>query len=240
MFRYDDAIISRFPAIRGGVIHATGLRNGPSPAELTTEYAAQQRETAERLARRPIAEIPSIAAWRRVFSAFGTKPTQHRNAAESLLRRLDKRGDIPSLNTLVDLGNLVAIRYALPVAVLDLGMIAPPVMVRFADGTERFTNLGRDAPEVPDAGEVIFVDANGTVVARRWCWRQSAESATRPETSAALITIEGHHATAGKDVAAATADLRALLDRFQPGSQPRSWHLSAGAPSADGTHAAPT
>ena len=233
MFRYDDAIISRFPSIHGGVVHATGLRNGDAPPEPRAAYAAQQRETAERLARQPIAEIPSIAAWRRVFTAFGTKPTQHRNAAESLLRRLDKQGEIPSLNTLVDLGNLVAIRYALPVAVFDLAALVPLVTVQFANGTERFTNLGQDAPDTPDAGEVIFVDATGTVVARRWCWRQSAESATRPETAEALITIEGHHETAAEDVAAATADLLALLDEYQPGSQTRSWQLSADSPSTD-------
>ena len=237
LFQYDGAIIARFPVIRGGIIHATGLRNGPAPAGLTAEYAAQQRETADRLVQQPIAEIPSIAAWRRIFSAFGTKPTQHRNAAESLLRRLDKQGDIPSVNTLVDLGNLVAIRCALPVAVLDLAELVPPVTVRFADGTERFTNLGQDVPDTPDAGEVIFVDANGTVVARRWCWRQSAESATRPETTAALITIEGHHETAAEDVAAATADVLALLRSYQSGSQTRSWQLSANAPWTNGVPA---
>ena len=39
-----------------------------------------------------------------------------RSAAEALLRRLTKQGSIPSINTLVDIGNLVSIRYALPVA----------------------------------------------------------------------------------------------------------------------------
>ena len=30
-------------------------------------------------------------------------------------------GDIPSINTLVDIGNLVSIRYVLPIAIVDTG-----------------------------------------------------------------------------------------------------------------------
>ena len=55
------------------------------------------------------------------------------------------------------------------------------------------------------------MDAAGQVSARRWCWRQSAESASNPTTSEILVTVEGHHATAASDVAAAIDDLQAML-----------------------------
>ena len=131
---------------------------------------------------RPVGTLPSIAAWRRAFAAFGVEPTRYRNAAEALLRRLTKHGEIPSVGTLVDIGNLVSIRYALPVAVLDLAGVAGTINVRFAQGSEEFTNLGTNSVEHPDAGEVAFVDERDVVHARRWCWRQSAQAAARPET----------------------------------------------------------
>jgi DNA/RNA-binding domain of Phe-tRNA-synthetase-like protein len=124
MFAYDDAVAERFPTIRAGVIHASRLSNGPSSPELLEEYRAEQRATSERLKDTAIADLASIAAWRRVFTGFGAKPTQYRNAAEALLRRLAKHGDIPTINTLVDIGNLVSIRYAMPVAVFDQADIA--------------------------------------------------------------------------------------------------------------------
>jgi threonine/homoserine/homoserine lactone efflux protein len=69
--------------------------------------------------------------------------SQYRNAAEALLRRLAKHGDIPTINTLVDIGNLVSIRYAMPVAVFDQANIAGgSITVRFATGAELFTDLG--------------------------------------------------------------------------------------------------
>ena len=95
--------------------------------------------------------LPSIAAWRRVFAAFGVEPTRYRNAAEALLRRLTKQGEVPSVSTLVDIGNLVSVRYRMPVAVLDLAGISGEIAVRFADGTEEYTDLAGGSPEHPPA-----------------------------------------------------------------------------------------
>lgn len=232
MFAYDEAVAERYPTIRAGVIYANGLANGPSPPELLDEYRSEQRAASERLDATAVADLPSIAAWRRAFTRFGAKPTQHRNAAEALLRRLGKHGDIPTINTLVDIGNLVSIRYALPVAVFDQANVAGPTTVRFATGAELFTDLGSTASVHPDPGEVIFVDSNNVVSARRWCWRQSAQSATGATTVEALIVVEGHHDDAGQDVESALADLASLLASYQPHNQAESYALSPTNPRA--------
>jgi DNA/RNA-binding domain of Phe-tRNA-synthetase-like protein len=226
MFAYDDAIVERYPTIRAGVIHATGLVNGPSPPGLLEEYRAEQRAASERLDATAIADIPSIAAWRRAFARFGAKPTRYRNAAEALLRRLAKHGDLPAINTLVDIGNIVSIRYAMPVAVFDQANVAGSTTVRFATGAELFTDLGSTESVHPDPGEVVFVDSDNVVSARRWCWRQSAQSATSTTTTEALIVVEGHHDAARQDVESALADLTSLLASHQPQSQTTSHVLS--------------
>ncbi len=230
MFGYAPAIIERFPTIQAGIIHAANLSNGPSPPQLIDDYRAEQRSAAARLAATPIAEIPSISAWRRAFSQFGVKPTQHRAAAEALLRRLDKQGDIPSINTLVDIGNLVSIRHALPVAVFDQGGITAPTTVRFAAGDEVFTDLGSVETVNPEPGEVVFVDVVNVVSARRWCWRQSSQSATRADTVEALFVTEAHHDGAADDIESALTDLAALLVTYQPESRLQSYRLSAAHP----------
>jgi DNA/RNA-binding domain of Phe-tRNA-synthetase-like protein len=210
-FEYAPEIVERFPSVVGGVIHATGLTNGPSPAELVEAFEAEQAAVLARIGMTPLSELPSLVAWRRVFRAFGVDPTGYRSASEALLRRLTKQGSIPSINALVDIGNLVSIRYGLPVAVLDLRAVTGGITVRFATGDERFTDLGSGDGETPEPGEAIFIDDAGLVCARRWCWRQSAESASRPDTTQVLVTVEGHHDGATDDVAAATSDLEALL-----------------------------
>lgn len=228
MFSYDDAVLAEFPTIRAGLIHARALVNGPSPAALVAEYESEQRAVAERLATTSIAELPSITAWRRVFTRFGAKPTQYRSAAEALLRRLAKHADIPPINTLVDIGNLVSIRYAMPVAVFDLAGVTGAISVRFAAGDEQFTDLASSASVHPQPGEVIFVDEAGRVSARRWCWRQSAQSATTDATVDALFIVEGQHEAGAADVKAATDDIVALLGRYQPNSAVHSSQIVPG------------
>jgi len=219
-FRYAPEILARYPAVVGGVILASGLRNGPSSDELCAEYAAEQEAVRERIGETPLSQIPSLAAWRGVFRGFGLDPTQYRGAAEALLRRLTKKGEIPSVNTLVDIGNLVSIRYALPVALFDLRATGGTISVRFASGDERYTTLneaGALLPAHPEPGEVIFADETRLVIARRWCWRQSDESAMREDSTRALVTVEAHHEGGQADVAAALADLQSLLRRYAGG-----------------------
>jgi DNA/RNA-binding domain of Phe-tRNA-synthetase-like protein len=233
LFRYDPAIIERYPTIVGGTLHVTGASNGPTPPALADVYSAEQQATLARIGDTPLSELPSVNAWRRAFRAFGVDPTQYRSAAESLLRRLTKQGSIPSINTLVDIGNLVSIRHALPVAILDLASISDGLLVRFANGDERFTDLGSGTTETPEPGEVIFIDAAGHVAARRWCWRQSAESASQLTTTDMLITVEGHHDTARRDVVTATADLDALLREYAAPTTIRTGLLDADASAFD-------
>jgi DNA/RNA-binding domain of Phe-tRNA-synthetase-like protein len=161
-----------------------------------------------------LSELPSLAAWRGVFRGFGVNPTKYRSAAEALLRRLTKQGDIPSINTLVDLANLVSIRYALPVAVFDQRGVSGGTTVRLAGGDEPWADLGSSEAEHPEPGEVIFSDDADKVSARRWCWRQSRASAAREDTTEILVTIEGHHAAAADDIDRALRDLEALLGSY--------------------------
>ncbi len=227
-FRYDPDIIERFPAVVGGVIHATGVHNAPTSSRLAAAFHDETLAVRTRIGETPLSELPTLAAWRKVFRGFGVDPTQYRSAAEALLRRLTKQGELPSIGTLVDVANLVSIRYALPVAVFDVRGISGGSIVKFARGDERWADLGSSQTEHPEPGEVIFADEADVVSARRWCWRQSAASAAREDTTEILVTVEGHHETAERDVTRALADLEALLVTHAAPATLRSAVLSAG------------
>lgn len=218
-FGYEARVRDRFPSIRAGVVYATLVSNGPSPPALLAHARTVQGLARERLkSGPPLAELLSIRAWRDVFHACGVKPTRHRVAIEALLRRLDKGGDIPSINCAVDIGNCVAITHTLPVAVFDRAALVGALRVQFATGEERFMELGADEATAPDPGEIVFVDESGVVAARRWCWRQSQSSAAGPATTDVLFVAEGHHESADRDVRQACDELMDLLARFQPNS----------------------
>jgi len=217
-FQYSPQIIENYPQVVAGVIIAKGMSNPPTASALRDAYFAEQDAVKARIGDTPLSEIESLNAWRRAISAFGVSPTKYRSAAEALLRRLTKKGDIPSINTLVDLGNLVSIRYAVPVAIFDTRELDGVITVHYSDGTESFTELGSGEVQHPEVGEVVFSDDRKMIVARRWCWRQSATSAANDDTADAVIVTEAHHDGAQADIQHAIEDLRDLLRAYAGGT----------------------
>lgn len=213
-FHYSPEIIAAFPNINGAVVRAWNVDAQHPPTALFEGYSAEQTAVKERLGDMQLSELPALAAWRGAFRGFGVDPTKYRIAAEALLRRLTKKGDIPSINALVDIGNLVSIRYAIPVAVIDQRGVKPPIIVRFARGDERFVNLGQDDDATPQPGEVIFTDQDDAVVARRWCWRQSDSSGAKADSTDLLVTLEAHHTDGAETVRKAAEDFAALLKAY--------------------------
>jgi DNA/RNA-binding domain of Phe-tRNA-synthetase-like protein len=233
-FQYHPELITVFPEARAGVILGRGLRNGPTPERLKDLFLEEQARVLDEIGDTPLSELENLAAWRSAFRRFGVDPTKYRSAIEALLRRLTKKGDIPFINTLVDIGNLVSIRYQLPVAIFDVTQLGGTLSVQFARGDENFTPLFMDEVEHPEAGEVIFLDSSEVVVARRWCWRQSDESAAQGDTQEAIIATEGLHAGAQADLGLAVKDLAALLAEFSGGAM-MVGEISAGNPSFSGS-----
>ncbi|MEW5867842.1 MAG: phenylalanine--tRNA ligase beta subunit-related protein [Chloroflexota bacterium] len=217
-FRYHPDIISNFPNLAGGVILAQDMRNSPTSEALRQAFIEEQRAILTRIGQMPLSEIASLAAWRGAFRTFGVDPTKYRSAAEALLRRLTKKGDIPNISTIVDICNLVSIRYALPLAAFDAQAVSGAITVRYADGTESFIPHDQAERECPDPGEVIFSDDKDNVVARRWCWKQSLSSAVSIDTTEAIFTIEAQHPNGRADIEAALDDLLGMLKTYAGGN----------------------
>lgn len=204
VFSHDEAVWSAHPGLVAGVLRADGVSPQARADTVVPPLLARARA---RLAAAPEGEWPEIQAWRRAFSAMGLKPTQYRCAAESLLRRLRKDGDLPAVHPLVDACNAVSAAFGAPVAVFDLAGIAGDLTVRPAHGDEAYAGVGGEQ-EPPAPGEIVFADAAGQAHARRWCHRQSLRSAVQPGTRSVLIVAEALHADA-------PAQMPALLDALQ-------------------------
>ncbi len=207
-FRHADPIWRDHPELVAAALHVQGVR---ADADVSAAVARHSAQALQRLAAAPEGDWPEIQAWRRVFSRMGLKPTQYRCAAEALLRRLRKDGALPPLHPIIDLCNAISAASATPMAVFDTAQIAGSLEVRPAAGGERYLAFSGEV-ELADAGEIIFADEAGQAHARRWCHRQSAQSAVRRETSAVLIVAESHHAGARDDMPRL---LQSLADELQ-------------------------
>ncbi len=211
-FSYSPSIPRDFPELASQTLLLRGLSPDVPAHAVIAPFMAQARQN---LAGAPESEMPSIQAWRRGFARMGLKPTQYRCAAEALLRRLRKEGDLPGLHPLVDLCNAASVAFAIPVAVFDLDRISGCLQVRPATGGEVYETFSGEI-EHPEPGEIIFADTAGRAHARRWCNRQSGHSAVGESTVNALIVIEALHATGKADTRQLVQALQAAAGRLWP------------------------
>ena len=195
-FCHASTIWEEFPQLAASLLVADDIHAQVDVEERLQPWFQRARQ---RLSTGPESQMPEIAAWRRVYTQMGLKPTKYRSAAEALLRRFKREDDLPRLHPLVDLCNAVSLAFALPVAVFDLDQVDSYLEVRRATGAEEYLAFSGDI-ENPAPDEVIFADAANQVHARRWTFRQSRRSTVNPETSRVLIVSEGMHETASADV----------------------------------------
>ena len=185
-------IYEKFPSFNAIVIYAKNISNQPS-----SEYSSQklnsieQSKTKELAKYNKLSEHPYIAAWRKVYSAFGAKPKKYHCSAEALLKRVLKGDSIPRINYLVDIYNAISMKYVIPIGGEDWDKLSSDLHLKFAEGTESFeTYSGNEAQnDSPLEGEVIYADSIGATC-RRWNWRQSPRTALTEKTMNAYFVLE--------------------------------------------------
>ncbi|MBN2551817.1 MAG: hypothetical protein JXB06_03560 [Spirochaetales bacterium] len=206
-FRHVPEIWRQYPQLVPGLLVVKGVEPGADCGRCIEQWYRRARD---RLQEQPEGQMPEVAAWRRVYSRMGLKPTRYRSASEALLRRFKREDDLPRLHPLVDLCNAASLAYALPVAVFDLARVDRFIEVRHASGSEQYLSFQGEI-EHPDEGEIIFADGAGHAHARRWTFRQSRRSIVETGTREVLIISEGVHEQAGRDVAALLDELGAAI-----------------------------
>lgn len=210
-FTIDPAIFNTFPDARFGVMVVTGLKNGPSSEAVQDLLAVQCAETAASLGDTPITEHSMIAPWREAYKTFGAKPKKYPSSIEALYRRVGKGDILPSINTLVDLYNIISIRYGLPLGGEDLDAMQGDLRLTFAGDDETpVTVLGENEAKAPEPGEVIYKDDIGTIC-RRWNWREVERTTLKDGTSNAILVLETLDPNGMEILVQALTDLEALV-----------------------------
>jgi len=208
-----DEIFQRFPGYVRGVVIAHELTNGPSPPELLQLLREAEASVRARVRPEAVADEPRIKAWREAYRSFGAKPAEFRSSIEAMLRRALKNDPLPSINALVDIGNMISLRHLLPAGAHAIDVLAGDIALQPATGTERFVAFGATETEHPLPGEIIFTEGD-TVLTRRWTWRQANHTLTLPETRSIEFNIDGLPPVPQAEVEAAGAEIIELVQRF--------------------------
>ncbi len=146
----------------------------------------------------------------------GRSPRRFPPSPLALFEQNRRQGGLRPIAPVVDLYNQWSLNSGLSIGAHDLQRLRLPVRLALTRGSELFRPLGRAANEEAEslpAGEYAYFDANGQVICRME-YRQAAASALQPDSSAALLIVQGHAQTPDdylKSIAAALkSDLLAL------------------------------
>ncbi|MER7680251.1 phenylalanine--tRNA ligase beta subunit-related protein [Streptomyces sp. NPDC096934] len=216
----SDEVRALAPGFTHVAVEAHGLTNGPSTEGTSALLDDAARRLAGRLDGRAPHEDPHMAAWREVYTAFGSKPSRTRNSAEALARRALSDAGLPRINLLVDLYNAISVARLIPVGGEDIDRVSGGMRLVRAVGDEEFETVadGAGTVEHPDAGEVVWRDAVG-VTCRRWNWRQGPRTRLTEESTSAIFLLEGLAPLPVPAIGAAAAELAELLEKFSPGAR---------------------
>lgn len=216
----SDEVRALAPGFTHVAVEAYGLANGPSTEGTSALLDDAARRLAGRLDGRAPHEDPHMAAWREVYTAFGSKPSRTRNSAEALARRALSDTGLPRINLLVDVYNAISVAHLIPVGGEDIEHVSGGMRLVRATGDEEFVTVagGADTVEHPDAGEVVWRDGTG-VTCRRWNWRQGPRTRLTEESTSAIFLLEGLAPVPVAGIEAAAAELAELLEKFSPGAR---------------------
>jgi DNA/RNA-binding domain of Phe-tRNA-synthetase-like protein len=205
-------VFARFPDYLRGVVVAHGVRNGPSAPELVALLREAEASVRDRLRAEEITAHPRIACWRAAFKAQGINPKDFRCSVEAMARRALKGQQLPSINALVDIGNILSLRHLIPMGGHAIDHAVQGYLLRPATGQEAFVPFGSDQTEHPDPSEIIYAEGD-TVLTRRWSWRQANHSLTLPETTAIQFNLDALPPVTRAELEAISGELAGLVAR---------------------------
>ncbi|HEY3310184.1 MAG TPA: phenylalanine--tRNA ligase beta subunit-related protein [Anaerolineales bacterium] len=224
-------IFEKFPGYRRGLVIANAIRNGTSPVDLLELLKSAENRLYELVKPEDITSHPKIESWREAYRSLGIKPADFRPSVEALARRVLKKDPLPSINRIVDIGNLVSVQHLVPVGAHAIDLLEQDMQLRLATGSEVFEPFGSDQVENPKPGEIIFAEGD-TVLTRRWTWRQAKHTLVLPATNAVEINVDALPIVSDEELDMICQQLARLTQKYCGGSL-RLGILSAENPSLD-------
>ncbi len=188
-FLLHPTVLAAHPDIAIGVIVATGMSNvdhGESAALLqATEEHVHTSHNID-----SFKDHPNLVAIQTVHRSFGNNPNKFPPSVQALLKRVLKGGKLPSINPLVNLYNVISLKYVVCVGAEDTDLCTGDVRLAYATGTEHFVPLGETVEDPPAVGELVYKDDAG-VICRKLNWREGDRAKITAETKRAIIVVEG-------------------------------------------------
>lgn len=186
-FIVNEKLFDEYEGLKIGVITCKNIDNTKLKKDITGETENIKAHIKNKFADVELANYPVVRRWRDIYKSFGEKKS--RSSIEALIRRLLNGHDIPSINPIVDIYNMLSLKYEVPCGGEDTDTINNDIELTYADGTESFICLGSTEEEHPNKGEIVYKSGN-TVMCRNFNYRESDITKLTEDTKNCVLVIE--------------------------------------------------
>ena len=212
-FKINPEIFDKFPGLNLGVVIVKNVDNNGENKEIISFLREQEKNVAENFETETLSQNEKIAPWRAAYSSFGAKPKKYKCSVEALMRRVIKGESLPHISKLVDIYNALSLKHILPMGGDDIDNIDGNIVLKIADGTEKFVPLLSEDVEKPHEGEVVYAD-DKEVLCRRWNWRECDKSKMTEGTKNVILYAEGLVPVEKAEVETAISELAELVKKY--------------------------
>jgi DNA/RNA-binding domain of Phe-tRNA-synthetase-like protein len=209
-FEVHEEIFEKNPTIRIGVVVGRDIDNIKENEHIKRYLQENIASVLPKLTGK-VKEHERVVPYREAFSAFGINPNKFMCSIEALMTRIQKTSQIPSINTVVDMGNAVSLKYMLPIGAHDLGQVSDEIEVRFSRDDDIFIPFGSSEGEPLDKNEVVYASKNN-VRTRRWMWRQSEIGKITEKSAYVFFPIDGFVGINEKEVIEARDEIAEIIE----------------------------
>jgi len=191
--RVDPELAAEFPGLRVVELEVDGIRvrmSDPGLDSLKARIYQEVRSSGRTL--ETLKDESLLKAYREFYWTVGIDPTKTRPAAEALLRRVLGGREIPTINTLVDVYNLVSLKTAVAIAAFDGGVVhSPAFLLRRARPGERFLGIGMAESIALEGREAVIEDTADRELVAVYPFRNAERGKVTEATRHAFLIMCG-------------------------------------------------
>lgn len=209
-FKIDENVFKILPDYCVAIVEAIGIDNTVKNPKIDTLLNENVENFHKNFVDINIREIPNIKAYRDTFLRLNMNPNKFMCSIEALGKRVQKNNKLPHINSIVDLGNALSLKYQLAVGAHDIDKMNSDLEIRFSTKNDNFLPMGESESEIMPEGELVYSSGN-TIKTRRWIWRQSDDGKITEYSNHIFFPIDGFSSVNKKSMLEAQKELIDIL-----------------------------
>lgn len=186
-FSVNPELLEKFPNSKFGGLFIFGLNNTKKVENIERilhEYTQNLKGENKRLERK------SIRNWDLLLENLDIPAEENMPSHKALLKRAISKGEIPSINPLVNSYNYISLKYNIPIGGHDMDKVEE-IHVGLTNGQETFTPMNTNQAEEIKKDEYGYIDPKKNIIlTRNLVWRQCDQDKISEQTQNVFIPID--------------------------------------------------